>query len=54
MTAFLLDRDDEGLSFGEPVRKMGQRAIVNTEMFLSAASSPTTGGSAAKVRDSAG
>jgi alkylation response protein AidB-like acyl-CoA dehydrogenase len=35
VTAFLLDRDDAGLSFGEPVRKMGQRAIVNTELFLS-------------------
>ena len=35
ITAFLLDRDDEGLSFGAPVRKMGQRAIVNTELFLS-------------------
>ena len=34
VTAFLLDRDDEGLSFGEPMRKMGQRAIVNTELFL--------------------
>jgi acyl-CoA dehydrogenase len=35
VTAFLLDRDDEGLSFGSPMRKMGQRAIVNTELFLS-------------------
>jgi acyl-CoA dehydrogenase len=34
VTAFLLDRDDEGLSFGAPMRKMGQRAIVNTELFL--------------------
>jgi alkylation response protein AidB-like acyl-CoA dehydrogenase len=34
VTAFLLDRDDDGLSFGEPMRKMGQRAIVNTELFL--------------------
>jgi alkylation response protein AidB-like acyl-CoA dehydrogenase len=34
VTAFLLDRDDAGLSFGEPVRKMGQRAILNTELFL--------------------
>jgi alkylation response protein AidB-like acyl-CoA dehydrogenase len=34
ITAFLLDRDDEGLSFGAPVRKMGQRAILNTELFL--------------------
>jgi alkylation response protein AidB-like acyl-CoA dehydrogenase len=35
VTAFLLHRDDEGLSFGSPMRKMGQRAIVNTELFLS-------------------
>jgi alkylation response protein AidB-like acyl-CoA dehydrogenase len=35
ITAFLLHRDDEGLSFGQPMRKMGQRAIVNTELFLS-------------------
>jgi alkylation response protein AidB-like acyl-CoA dehydrogenase len=35
VTAFLLHRDDPGLSFGTPMRKMGQRAIVNTELFLS-------------------
>jgi alkylation response protein AidB-like acyl-CoA dehydrogenase len=35
ITPFLLRRDDEGLSFGQPMRKMGQRAIVNTELFLS-------------------
>jgi acyl-CoA dehydrogenase len=34
ITAFLLHRDDEGLSFGAPMRKMGQRAIRNTELFL--------------------
>jgi alkylation response protein AidB-like acyl-CoA dehydrogenase len=34
VTAFLLDRDTDGLSFGAPMRKMGQRAIVNTEIFL--------------------
>lgn len=34
VTAFLLERDDTGLSFGAPMRKMGQRAIVNAEMFL--------------------
>ncbi len=34
VTAFLLDHEDEGLSFGAPVKKMGQRAIVNTELFL--------------------
>jgi acyl-CoA dehydrogenase len=34
ITAFLLHRDDAGLSFGMPMRKMGQRAIVNTELFL--------------------
>ena len=35
ITAFLLHRDDEGLSFGQPMRKMGQRGIVNAEVFLS-------------------
>jgi len=35
ITAFLLHRDDKGLSFGQPMRKMGQRAILNTELFLS-------------------
>ena len=34
VTAFLLRRDAEGLSFGEPMRKMGQRAIVCREIFL--------------------
>jgi acyl-CoA dehydrogenase len=35
VTAFVLEKGDLGLSFGEPMRKMGQRAIVNTELFLS-------------------
>ena len=35
VTAFVLEKGDSGLSFGEPMRKMGQRAIVNTELFLS-------------------
>ncbi len=34
VTAFLLERDAAGLSFGEPMRKMGQRAIVCREMFF--------------------
>jgi acyl-CoA dehydrogenase len=34
VTAFVLDRDDEGFRSGPPMRKMGQRAIVNTELFL--------------------
>jgi acyl-CoA dehydrogenase len=34
VTAFVLDRGDEGFSWGPPMRKMGQRAIVNTELFL--------------------
>jgi alkylation response protein AidB-like acyl-CoA dehydrogenase len=32
--AFLLARDTPGLSFGEPMRKMGQHAIVCREIFL--------------------
>lgn len=35
VTAFLLRKDTEGLAFGEPMRKMGQRAIVCREVFLS-------------------
>jgi alkylation response protein AidB-like acyl-CoA dehydrogenase len=34
ITAFVLERGDLGVSFGPPIKKMGQRAIVNTEMFL--------------------
>jgi alkylation response protein AidB-like acyl-CoA dehydrogenase len=34
VTAFLVSRGTPGLSFGAPVRKMGQRAIVNTDVFL--------------------
>ena len=34
VTAFLLRKGVEGLAFGQPMKKMGQRAIVNTEMFL--------------------
>jgi alkylation response protein AidB-like acyl-CoA dehydrogenase len=34
VTAFVLEKGDDGLSFGAPMRKMGQRAIVNAEMFL--------------------
>jgi acyl-CoA dehydrogenase len=34
ITAFVLESADEGLSWGPPMRKMGQRAIVNTELFL--------------------
>ena len=34
ITAFLVERDDPGVSFGAPMKKMGQRAIVNAEMFL--------------------
>jgi alkylation response protein AidB-like acyl-CoA dehydrogenase len=34
ISAFLLDKDIEGLSFGEPMKKMGQRAIVCREIFL--------------------
>lgn len=34
VSAFLLDRDSPGLSFGAPMRKMGQRAIVCREMFF--------------------
>jgi acyl-CoA dehydrogenase len=34
ITAFVLERDDPGLTAGPPIPKMGQRAIINTELFL--------------------
>ncbi|MGH3033815.1 MAG: acyl-CoA dehydrogenase family protein, partial [Gaiellaceae bacterium] len=34
ITAFVVEKDDPGVTFGAPMKKMGQRAIVNAEMFL--------------------
>jgi alkylation response protein AidB-like acyl-CoA dehydrogenase len=34
VTAFVLERGDEGLRFGPPMKKLGDRGIVNTELFL--------------------
>jgi acyl-CoA dehydrogenase len=34
VTAFLVPRDAAGLGIGRPMRKMGQRGIVNAEVFL--------------------
>jgi alkylation response protein AidB-like acyl-CoA dehydrogenase len=34
VTAFVLERGDEGLRFGPPMRKLGDRGMVNTELFL--------------------
>jgi acyl-CoA dehydrogenase len=34
VTAFVLESGDEGFAWGPPMRKMGQRAILNTELFL--------------------
>jgi alkylation response protein AidB-like acyl-CoA dehydrogenase len=34
VTAFLVAKGAPGMTFGTPMRKMGQRAIVNTEVFL--------------------
>ena len=34
VTAFVLEKGDPGSRCGEPMRKMGQRAIINTEIFL--------------------
>lgn len=34
VTAFVVHDDDEGLRCGPPIRKMGQRAIPNAEVFL--------------------
>ena len=34
ITAFVVEKDDPGFTIGPPVRKMGQRAIINAELFL--------------------
>jgi acyl-CoA dehydrogenase len=34
ITAFVVERDTPGLTVGQPMRKMGQRAIVSAELFL--------------------
>lgn len=34
ITAFVIEKDDPGLTVGPPMRKMGQRAIINAELFL--------------------
>ncbi len=34
VTAFVVDRDLPGVTIGQPMRKMGQRGIVNAEVFL--------------------
>jgi alkylation response protein AidB-like acyl-CoA dehydrogenase len=34
VTAFMMRKGVEGLTFGQPMKKMGQRALVNTELFL--------------------
>ena len=34
VTAFLVERDMPGVTIGQPMRKMGQRGIVNAEVFL--------------------
>jgi alkylation response protein AidB-like acyl-CoA dehydrogenase len=40
VTAFVVDRDTPGLTVGPPIPKMGQRAIVNAEVFLDAVRVP--------------
>ncbi|MCI3270795.1 acyl-CoA dehydrogenase family protein [Streptomyces cylindrosporus] len=40
VSAFLLRKGTEGVSFGQPVKKMGQRAIVCREVFLQDAFAP--------------
>lgn len=42
VTAFLLPRETEGMEFGAPMKKMGQRAIVCREIFFSDAFVPST------------
>lgn len=42
VTAFVVERDTPGLTIGQPMRKMGQRAIVNAELFLDNVRVPAT------------
>jgi len=42
VTAFLVERDMPGVTIGEPMRKLGQRAIVNAEVFLEDVRVPVT------------
>ncbi len=42
ITAFVVPAEVEGLSFGEPMKKMGQRAMVNREVFLDGVRVPLT------------
>jgi alkylation response protein AidB-like acyl-CoA dehydrogenase len=41
VTAFLVKKGTPGLEFGPPLRKMGQRALINTEVFLDDVLVPT-------------
>jgi acyl-CoA dehydrogenase len=34
ITAFVVEKDDPGFTIGPPIKKMGQRAIVNAELFF--------------------
>jgi acyl-CoA dehydrogenase len=34
ITAFMLEKGDPGFTIGPPIKKMGQRALVNAELFL--------------------
>ncbi|CAN5285797.1 hypothetical protein BH09ACT13_BH09ACT13_13260 [soil metagenome] len=34
ITAFVLDKGDSGFSIGPPIKKMGQRALLNAELFF--------------------
>jgi len=40
VTAFVVEQGDKGVAFGPPMKKMGQRAILNAEMFLEDAELP--------------
>ncbi len=54
ITAFLVQDDDPGLRCGPTIRKMGQRAIPNAEVFLDDVGSQRTAGSATRARASSG
>ena len=54
VTAFLVHKGAEGLSFGAPMKKMGQRAMVNCEVFLDGVFVPDEDRFGARARGSTG
>ena len=52
VTAFVVEKGDEGVTFGEPMRKMGQRRSSTPRSSSRTAGSPKIGGWARRARAS--